>query len=186
MLELTRLQAEHKEWQERNFPDQKDHQPLLGILEELGEICHAHLKAEQGIRGSESLHFEEKKDAIGDVMIYLANYCNRFGINLQTTVGLSLDAINWHRTEAYGDLLLAFKHAGVMADMHYTMELAATPSMHHYFREKLLDSIRNMVFYLAKYSKANGISIKQAIFDTWEEVKKRDWRKNPENGVAVG
>lgn len=73
-MHLFQLQTEVKEWSERNFPNNKVHQPLLGALEELGELAHAHLKQEQGIRGDQHA---AKADAVGDIIIYLADYCAR-------------------------------------------------------------------------------------------------------------
>lgn len=81
------------------------HRPLLGVSEEVGELCHAHLKAEQKIRGEELKHIEDKIDAIGDIIIYLLDYCEQQHINFE-----------------------------------------------------------------------------QAVQYTWEKVKQRDWKKNPESG----
>lgn len=85
-LTLRRLQEEHAPWAERNFGARPSYQPLLGAVEEIGELAHAHLKAEQGIRGSEDEHREEKKDAVGDVVVFLADYCNLEGFDLQAVV----------------------------------------------------------------------------------------------------
>jgi NTP pyrophosphatase (non-canonical NTP hydrolase) len=38
---------------------------------------------EQGIRNTTK---EDKEDAIGDIIIYLADYCNRNGINLEKSL----------------------------------------------------------------------------------------------------
>ena len=87
MRELTQLQQCVDEWQQRNFAPISPHQPLLGLQEELGELAHAHLKAEQGIRGmSPAVVFEVKKDAIGDIVIYAAAYCAVNGIDLGAAV----------------------------------------------------------------------------------------------------
>jgi NTP pyrophosphatase (non-canonical NTP hydrolase) len=75
-MNLSDLMCEVSQWAEYNFPDAQPHQPLLGALEELGELAHAHLKEEQGIRGLSSEHQAAKVDAIGDVVIYLAHYCS--------------------------------------------------------------------------------------------------------------
>jgi len=69
---------EQEEWSLRNFPERKPHQPLLGAMEELGELAHAHLKEEQGIRTDED-HEGNAMDAIGDIVIYLMDYCNQRG-----------------------------------------------------------------------------------------------------------
>lgn len=55
-------------------------------MEELGELCHAHLKQEQGIRGTAAQHEAKAKDAIGDILIYLADYTAGRGWDLQAIV----------------------------------------------------------------------------------------------------
>lgn len=54
--------------------------PLFGMLEELGELSHAVLKRKQKIRLNED-HEAKEKDAIGDLMIYLLDYCSRRGFS---------------------------------------------------------------------------------------------------------
>ena len=85
-LSLTQLQEEVSAWSKRNFPQEHLHHPLLGVGEEAGELFHAHLKEEQGIRGTKEEHVEAAKDAIGDILIYLADYCARRGFSLQTCI----------------------------------------------------------------------------------------------------
>jgi NTP pyrophosphatase (non-canonical NTP hydrolase) len=86
---LHDIQSEIGEWSIRNFgPTKEDHaiDQLLGIGEEYGELLHSVLKRRQGIRdgletlGSEELELEE--DAIGDLLIYLLDYCYRQGIEV--------------------------------------------------------------------------------------------------------
>ena len=63
-------------------PDAPAYRPLLGSAEELGELARAHLKGEQGIRFTPEEIADKKIDAVGDVIVYLADYCNREGISL--------------------------------------------------------------------------------------------------------
>lgn len=93
MITLNDLQNEVRVWADRNFPDAKPHQPLLGVSEECGELCHAHLKMEQGIRGTYAEHVLAKNDAIGDIIIYLADYCGRNGIDLQAAVEIAWNEV---------------------------------------------------------------------------------------------
>ena len=87
MLSLKDLQEQHAEWLSHNFPDQQPHDGLLGLTEEVGELAHAHLKYYQGIRGIGQVQYLlEAGDAIGDIVIYLASYCNTNGFNLQEEV----------------------------------------------------------------------------------------------------
>lgn len=81
VFDLRRIQREHKKWSARNFgEDVPTWHPLLGVVEEIGELCHAHLKEAQGIRTNED-HIANAKDAVGDTVIYLIDYCNRRGFD---------------------------------------------------------------------------------------------------------
>jgi len=85
-LTLRQLQEENKVWADHNFPDSKPYRPLLGAVEEIGELAHAQLKSEQGIRGTQAEHHAAKIDAVADIIIYLADYCNQAGIDMQSAV----------------------------------------------------------------------------------------------------
>lgn len=69
LITLEQLQAENRQWQLRNFPNQLPHQPLLGLVEEFGELETAE-------------NTEAAEDAIADCAIYLANYCSLNGLVL--------------------------------------------------------------------------------------------------------
>ena len=85
LLTLEELQDEQREWVKHNFPNRTNYHPLLGAVEEVGELCHAHLKHEQGIRGFEDIHTFKQyaEDAIGDIIIFLADYCSANDLSLQ-------------------------------------------------------------------------------------------------------
>lgn len=83
MPSVRELQLEHKTWSVKNFGwDQDPSLSLIGVMEELGELAHAHLKANQGIRINEN-HEAKRRDAIGDILIYLMDYCNRLNLDMQ-------------------------------------------------------------------------------------------------------
>ena len=85
-MNLLTLQREVGEWSRKNFPNNLPHHPLLGLAEEVGELSHAHLKGEQGIRHSSKEIESMKADAVGDIIIYLVDYCERNGLLLQGCV----------------------------------------------------------------------------------------------------
>ena len=93
MKQLEVLQDEQYEWSRRNFGPQDAVLPLLGVAEEVGELCHAVLKQRQGIRVNED-HLAMEKDAIGDIVIYLMDYCNRRGYNLLELVNAAWDIVS--------------------------------------------------------------------------------------------
>ena len=82
MITLSDLQGELRLWQEHNFPGRESWEPLMGVAEEVGELSHAHLKQHQGIRRNED-HEAKARDAVGDIIVYLADYCNARGFSLQ-------------------------------------------------------------------------------------------------------
>lgn len=91
---LGELQTAQSVWVAHNFPNENPHSPLLGLTEEVGELAHAHLKREQKIRGTEAEHQAAAADAIGDIVIYLASYCNRNGYDLAACVRRAWDEVS--------------------------------------------------------------------------------------------
>lgn len=75
----------------------------MGVAEEVGELSHAHLKQHQGIRLEED-HEAKARDAVGDILIYLADYCNAREFSLQDCLDKAWDEVkqrDWqkHRKE---------------------------------------------------------------------------------------
>lgn len=100
VLTFSDLQSEVGKWFKKNFPNGKPYHPLLGLSEEVGELCHAHLKMEQGIRTDEN-----QADAVGCIVIYLADYCNRNGISLSNAVMTTWNEVrkrDWQKNKIDG------------------------------------------------------------------------------------
>jgi NTP pyrophosphatase (non-canonical NTP hydrolase) len=91
---LKEYQNRHDTWQKRNFGGKhgSGYRPLLGVMEEVGELAHAHLKAEQGIRNNED-HAANKIDAVADIIIYLSDYCTGQGIDLEQALKETWDKV---------------------------------------------------------------------------------------------
>ena len=85
-MNLRALQVQLKLWQEHNFPGREAWQPLLSISEEVGELYHAYLKRNRRtqlrIRLEEN-HSAKIRDAVADIIVFLADFCNAEGIDLQ-------------------------------------------------------------------------------------------------------
>lgn len=93
IFDFSELQREQKEWQDRNFPNKGLHECMYGLCEEQGELAHALLKMDQGIRGTKEEHMAAAWDAVGDIAIYLAGLCNARGIDLQNAVEGAWDEV---------------------------------------------------------------------------------------------
>lgn len=71
-------------WRNVNFPNATAEEQFMGMVEELGELSHAILKNKQGIRGmDDSVAFRAAvMDAVGDLMIFAAGFCDKMDIQL--------------------------------------------------------------------------------------------------------
>lgn len=107
MYDLTfeGLQGQVGEWSRKNFPNNESIDPAMGLVEELGELFHALLKERQGIRGSKATHEAAAKDAIGDLLIYMADFCERKGWSMQEIVEDTWNVVkqrDWTRNKDTG------------------------------------------------------------------------------------
>jgi len=103
---LRRLQDELFVWVSHNFGFRPLWHPLLGMMEELGELSHAYLKREQGIRGTVEEHNAEIKDAVGDIVVYLADFCNAENIDLEETIRKTWSEVkkrDWKKNKQTGE-----------------------------------------------------------------------------------
>ena len=80
-ITLSQLQKERDEWVKRNFPEDQIEDSMFGAIEEIGELCHHHLKRKQGIRGQQSMHYSEMLDAVADCVIFLAGVASHLGVD---------------------------------------------------------------------------------------------------------
>lgn len=92
-MTFTELQAEVAKWSLANFGHAPAWHPLLGIGEEVGELNHAFLKAAQGIRGTAEEHRQAAADAVGDIAIYLADFCHRYGLDMSECVAVAWNTV---------------------------------------------------------------------------------------------
>jgi len=103
-MDLELLQKNVEDWAITNFDRNQSKvngmpldstAPLWGLVEEVGELSGITIKYHQGRRGYDPntqegrLKFRnDQYDAVGDIMIFLLDYCSRESINL-------LDAVNY-------------------------------------------------------------------------------------------
>ena len=110
-LNLRELQEKHCDWSDENFGDVTGHfdrgvlHCALGAAEEIGELCHGVLKAEQGIRGSVDDHRDGVRDAIGDIVLYLIDLCGKLGLEFEAVlrdVSEEVHGRNWNENKKDG------------------------------------------------------------------------------------
>lgn len=97
---FTDLQQRVSVWSQYNFPNNEPYFPLLGVTEEVGELNHAYLKSLQGIRGSSSQHRNDMRDSVGDIFVYLADFCEANDLDMTACVNYAWDQVkkrDWQR-----------------------------------------------------------------------------------------
>lgn len=86
MSDIRALQTAIAAWLKQNFPDRNALTVVAGTAEEVGELCRAAVKLEQGIRGTEAQWRAEIEKEVGDVFIKLADVADYYGIDLADAI----------------------------------------------------------------------------------------------------
>jgi len=149
------------EWAEKNFGHKKH--PVLGMVEEIGELSHCLLKRIQGIRGFDNPeHFRaEFTDALADTGIYLMHHCFCNGATFQFQCN---DII--FNPDTY-----AVDHDEVIS--HILQELARM------LRDGNAQRVQMLAVLLTVLGNMEKVSFEDAVRATWEKVQKRNWVANP-------
>lgn len=181
---LGELQKELFQWQTYNFGEQKDRRMVLGICEEAGELCHAHLKLEQGIRGDRESLLAEAKDAVGDICIYAINLLsNRQGVI--PTIRPIDEMTKADDLERIGDAVLSiYCCAARIETARKTVKVS--PVRPHPTAPKVTAPIvqhTNELFMMVNsFCALMGWDLERIIRDTWRHVGERDWKRFPKDG----
>ncbi len=64
------------------------HSQALGAAEEVGELCHAHLKYEEGLISRET-YLKKAGDAVGDTIVMLLGYCHINGLKIEECIDMA-------------------------------------------------------------------------------------------------
>lgn len=167
MVDLIQIQLERDSWVKRNFPEAIPEECVLGVIEELGELTHHHLKKKQAIRGTDEEHDVGMRDSVGDALIYLLGVCSASGFSLQEAVerGKEINCVSDTQS-----LLLAANRVGRLAtDGHYFPHLARR-------------HVGEIYWALASFCVHRAWDIQEVLQETWNGVKQRDWIANPVDG----
>lgn len=168
--QLRQMASEMRPWVKHNFGDRAAWQPLLGIVEELGEYAEA---KEGGFRLEVAA--AKLKDALADDMIFITDYCNCMG---------------WDIGEVYD----AAAPYTANTNIPLSLERALGKLAHAYL--KTAQGIRKgedhdraghqALIYIVGHLliRAEGsFDLVETTLKTWGVVRLRDWKKDP---VAAG
>ncbi len=165
---FSKIQREVGAWAWKNFKEKaQGTNPLLGIIEEVGELAKAILKKDQGIRGTPEKHDRDAVDAIGDIMIYMMNYLNVLEIDMLTVSS----TVYLHRVD------MSYDTVGNPPSMHQIRKdlvilISRSLSKMH---ESPGQSFGVIMTYLDMFSRTYGMTLLEVVEKTWSIVGKRNW-----------
>jgi hypothetical protein len=162
------LQSEVGAWSYRNFGAQGAHRPAMGIVEEICELYEA-LEISDDVKAA---------DAIGDAIIYMADYFHNRGWNL---ADVWLERIK----DSEDTAATALKLIGRLNHSHLKSEqgIRGKAEVH---AEKLHDTCKRILglFDEIAVDSLEG-DLVGIVHSTWSVVSKRDWTKNPVDAHLV-
>lgn len=173
MIDPETFQASVMKWNIHNFPlgGQNKHWALLGIVEEVGELCEALSARDE----------RKMKDAIGDIMVFNAAFCGFNGMNLFDSAKEHADVYDTMLWPEQALVLELPKLTGQLCH-HFLKSEQSIRGYHH------KDVLKRLVGWLTS---ALGVmcahlewDFLEVIDETWKEVEKRDWIKFPKNGCS--
>lgn len=160
--QLRIIHAENKAWVAKNFSNRAKHHPFLGIVEELGEL-------------DESKTQEEIDDAIGDTMIFTADFCTAQDLSFDElwAVARTTPIEEWSELAVLG----RFSHALLKRDQKirgsaeaHTKNIAAgVVNVFHVLMGAYI-ALLNMTQFEA------GKLVVDSMQRAWSHVRDRVWR----------
>jgi hypothetical protein len=167
-LGLKQFQAKVEAWNKHNFPGQKPYQSLLGIVE---EFCD---------EATRPCTKEQLADALGDTMVYLADYCFQNDLKLWAIIPeftlVPRDSIS--AVQSPKDM--AVRAIGMLAHAHLKNEQKIRGDQ---INNKCY-AISLLVRSLDHMAASQGLYLKTCMDVALAEILKRDWIKFPKNGVS--
>lgn len=175
--------ARRMAWVAHNFPttDGGGSVPMLetveGVIEEIGELAHCHLKKKQSIRGTHEEHDAGMKDAVGDATVYLWGVTSRMEdsfVNRGFWVRVVERATDTNPLFQERVLMLSKSVGEISESVLYRRTQAPL------FKRQ----VANFVGDLVAFCNQRGWNYHQIVYDTWNEVEKRDWQRFPKDGLT--
>lgn len=168
MVNWEKLETDVGEWSNDNFGDQPAVNPFIGSGEEFGELVEELY--------SDNISEEEVKDAVGDILVFLADYCYRYGISYSGAAG------RMDETELYTG-------CNTIEELCVEMSISRGNQAYSYLKQdqgireerdgvgSVADekSLAHTLLALHTFSESYGFTIEEAIDTAVSEALERDW-----------
>lgn len=160
------MQAQVGDWGQRNFGDQPLAHPLLGIIEELGEVV------EDACTGNG----EDAAEEIGDVVIYVMHYCHLRGWSFTEI----WDGSGPPPVDGKWDLTKCMRF---IARHHLkgAQGIRGGLAVH----DPALKAVLGYTLFLLDWLLRDGVSVWEVSLERWDTVMRRNWVASPERAHEV-
>lgn len=156
---LAQLQTETAVWIAKNFAGptpHPPHRPLLGIVEELGELDAADAE-------------EDVEDAVADTVVFMADFCNAHQFDLQSLFAEAVVSLTGDKRFGLLESVGRLCHSVLKLEQG----IRGTPAEHKLAAQKALIEILVSLLVVAR---AHSFSFLGAVEKTWLKVRDRVWR----------
>jgi NTP pyrophosphatase (non-canonical NTP hydrolase) len=182
IVNLAAIQADQIEWSIRNFGQQPPHRPMLGIIEELCELEEAQLGDADETTEANVL------DAVGDVAIYMLDYCGKRGWSMQELWNARA-CPEWLDNFVMGDendgspYFAPFIRRLAHSQLKGEQNIRGGTGKHDGLLKATLSSVLWTLEGICEaYYKRDFLRV---LEDVWLKVRQRDWVNNPNTAHEV-
>lgn len=169
---LREAQSRHALWSEKNFVDRNPDHPLLGVIEEVGELCEA-TATDPSTPPACALVLE--------LMIQLGRLAH---INLKKAQKIRKASVSFDREcdtiDRLSDTWDAYQNLAGYRPMFGELD----PEEYERSEAKRDDAVGDVLIYLLDFCSRHGIDMEKTLEETLTTVLARDWTKNKLTGVA--
>jgi hypothetical protein len=164
---FKQLQEEQKPWTKHNFGDRPSWMPLMGVIEEIGEMMEALIAEDE----------EAFQDGIADCIVFMSDFCIAMEFDFEEITNQHVEREFW----GHGDRALAIFGARLSHSyLKKAQGIRGTPELHD---RDMMQACTQIFKWLDKACSARGIDIEYLVGNVWEQVRKRDFKRFPKNGL---
>ena len=172
-FDLRDAQQRQHEWSRKNFPDRRADHAVMGLIEEIGELCEA-VEPEDDCP-EEYLH-------VMDLMRFVGRLAH---INLKRAQGIRKASTTFDREcDALDQLARALADYGNRVGYPPNSDAEYEPLPPRVVDVAEQDALGDIGVYLLDRCNRKGYDYAEILETTLAQVLKRDWRKSPSTGVA--
>lgn len=159
-------------WSLYNFDRQGSYRPAFGINEELSELDE----------GLSELNSRKVVDAVGDIIIYMADYYSKRGWDMGEAWNRRANPVWFYdKTSLSG---IAIRLVGALSHAHLKSEQNIRGGSEKNDL-KMQSACQNVLWFLEQVCEYIGRDVLGVVANVWVTVSKRDWKKAKDNAHVL-